>query len=395
MGIDRYTHLASAYRYLLVRGGRLVKGIDPNKVVFCCFQGRSYGDNPRAISERLHARCPEAKIVWLFTREATARLKDSLPDYIKPVFYKTKEAFLEQATARVWVDNFTKQRYLTLRKGRQFYVQTWHGDRAIKKICYDLHLPNESRRIEEDCARVLTASTFGENMYRTAFRYRGEYIRAGSPRNDILVRNDPADIARVRAKLGIPDGVRLLLYAPTYRDNEKVLPKRMQMDLDRTLRCLEARTGETWRCLYRTHYLSKGIDLEAVRDRIVDATKHEDMAELLLAADMVLTDYSSAALDFIVRDKPALFFIPDWEEYKATRGVYFDMHDAPLMLAENQDQLEALIDGLTPEKAAENCAAIREYFGYYETGRATDAACDYIISVLGGKRRPGGGETSK
>ncbi len=387
MGIDRYTHLASAYRYLLVRCGRLLKGIDPDKVVFCCFQGRSYGDNPRVISERLHELRPETKIVWLFTREAEKRVRGQLPDYVRPVFYKTKEAFLEQATARVWVDNFTKQRYLTLKKGRQFYVQTWHGDRAIKKICYDLNLPNESRRIEEDCARVLTGSTFGENMYRSCFRYRGEYIRAGSPRNDILVRNDPAQIAAVRRKLGIPDGTRLLLYAPTYRDNEKVIPKRMQMDLDRTLKRLEAKTGESWLCLFRAHYLSQGIDLEAVKDRIVDVTRYEDMSELLLAADMVLTDYSSCALDFIVRDRPALFFIPDWEEYKAARGVYFDMHEAPFLLAHDQDELEKLIDSLTPEQARENCAAIRDWFGYYETGSATDAACEYILSRLGSNQR--------
>ncbi len=387
MGIDRYTHLASAYRYLLVRFGRLFKGIDPEKVVFCCFQGRSYGDNPRVISERLHELRPRTKIVWLFTREAMARVKDTLPDYVTPVFYKTKYAFLEQATARVWVDNFTKQRYLTLRKGKQFYIQTWHGDRAIKKICYDLNLPGDSRRIEEDCARVCTASAFGENMFRTAFRYRGEYLKAGSPRNDILVRNDPAQAKAVRRKLGVPEGTKLLLYAPTYRDNEKVVPKRAQMDLNRTLKKLEAKTGENWLCLFRAHYLSQGIDLEAVKDRIVDVTKYEDMSELLLAADMVLTDYSSCALDFIVRDLPAIFFIADWEEYKAARGVYFDMHDTPFMLAHDQDELEALIDGLTQEKARANCTAIRDYFGYYETGRATDAACEYIISKLGSTKK--------
>ncbi|MDO4865252.1 MAG: CDP-glycerol glycerophosphotransferase family protein [Clostridia bacterium] len=386
MSIDQYPKLASAYRYLLIRGGRLVKGIDPDKVVFCCFQGRSYGDNPRVISERLHERCPQAKIVWLLTRAAAKRLKDELPDYIKPVYYKTKEAFLEQATARVWVDNFTKQRYMTLARGRQFYVQTWHGDRAIKKICYDLGM-KEHRRIEEQCARVMTGSKFGEGLYRTAFRYKGEYIKAGAPRNDILVKSDPDQIRRVREKLGIAPEVKLLLYAPTYRDNADVLPKSAQMDLDRTLRCLEAKTGEKWLCLFRAHYLSAGIDLEAVQDRIVDVTAYEDMAELLLAADMVLTDYSSCAMDFIIRDLPALFYIPDWEEYVATRGVYFDVHDTPFMLAHNQGELEALIEGLTPEKARENCAAIRDYFGYYETGHAADAACDYIIERLGSRKR--------
>ena len=387
MGIDRYPKLASAYRYLLVRFGRLFKGIDPEKVVFCCFQGRSYGDNPRVISERLHELRPQTKIVWLFTREATNRVKDTLPDYVKPVYYKTKYAFLEQATARVWVDNFTKQRYLTLRKGKQFYIQTWHGDRAIKKICFDLNLPGDKSRVEEKCDRVMTGSTFGEGLYRTAFRYRGEYIKAGSPRNDILVRNDPEERRGIRERLGVGPQTGLLLYAPTYRESERVLPKRLQMDLDRTLRCLEATTGKPWICLFRAHYKSAGIDLEAVKDRIVDVTKYEDMSELLLAADMVLTDYSSCAMDFIIRDMPALFFTPDWEEYKADPGVYFDMHEAPFMTASNQEELEALIRGLTPEKARENCAAIREYFGYYETGRATDAVCDYIIERLGSSKR--------
>ena len=136
-------------------------------------------------------------------------------------------------------------------------------------------------------------------------------------------------------------------------------------------------------CLFRAHYLSAGIDLETVKGRIVDATAYPDMAELLLVADMVLTDYSSCALDFIVMDRSALFYIPDWDNYAATRGVYFDVRQSQLMTAENQEDLEALIEGLTPEKVRENCAAIRDYFGYYETGHATGAVCDYIVERLG------------
>ena len=383
---ERYPQLARLYRRALVWGSRAFRGIDPDKVVFSCFKGRQYGDNPRCISERLHERYPKAKIVWLFNTCNSKRPPENPPDYVKPLYMLSKEAFCELGTARVWVDNFTKNNVLRHAKGRQFYVQTWHGDRAIKKICYDIGL-EDGHRIEEECDRVLTASAFGERMYRTAFRYKGEYIRAGSPRNDILVKDDPSDAARARARLGIPEGTRLLLYAPTYRENEAVIPKRAQMDLDRTLRCLEEKTGTAWMCMYRAHYRSEGIDLEAVRDRIVDVTQYDDMAELLLAADMVLTDYSSCALDYILRDRPALFYIADWEEYTATRGVYFDVREAPLLTAADQGALEALIRGLTPEKIRKNCAAIREYFGYYETGRATDAACDYIIERLGNRRR--------
>lgn len=380
---QRFPLLAKLYRGAMVRYARLTKGIDPDKVVFCCLQGRFYGDSPRCISERLHERRPNTKIVWMLNSETRQRVKDSLPDYVRVVRYRSREAFIEQATARVWVDNFTKQGGLKPAKGKQFYIQTWHGDRAIKKIGYDMGTADDYR-MEELCDRVTTASRFGEEMFRTAFRYKGEYIRAGSPRNDLLVRGDPADIRRVREGLGVPEGTKLLLYAPTYRENSRILPKSARMDLDRTLRCLEETTGAPWKCLFRAHYLSQGIDLEPVKDRIIDVTRYEEMAELLLAADMVLTDYSSCALDFIVRDLPALFYIADWDEYVANRRVYFDIRETPFLVAADQDALEAQLRALTPEKARQNCAAIREYFGYYETGRATDAAVEHIIRRLDG-----------
>ena len=375
-------YLANIVRRAVLFATRTTKGIDPDKVVFSCFGGRSYGDNTRVISERLHERCPNAKIVWQFSRDNLARLSREVPDYVKSVEYRSLEAVREFATARVWVDNFAKGHYLRLAKGRQYYIQTWHGDRAIKKIGYDENKPSQ-RRLEEKCSRITTASTFGERMYRTAFAYRGEYIKAGSPRNDLLVANDPAERARIRRGLDIPEEIGLLLYAPTYREKKEMIPREVQMDLGRTLDCLEKKTGRTWKCLFRAHYLSAGIDLEAVKGRTVDVTGYPDMTELLLAADMVLTDYSSCALDFIVMDQPALFYMPDWDNYVANRGVYFDVRESPLMTADNQQALEALIEGLTPGAVKENCAAIRDYFGYYETGRATDAVCDYIMERLG------------
>ncbi len=387
-GVDltkKFPKLAIKYKGTVMRVNQLLRKTDPNKVVFCCLKGRFYGDSPRCISERLHERRPDTKIVWWLNAEAKKRIGDELPDYVDVAYSRSNRAYVELATARVWVDNYTKPNILRPAPGRQFYIQTWHGDRAIKTIGYDTQT-SDDYRIEEQCDRVVTASRFGEEMFRTAFRYKGEYIRAGSPRNDILVKNDPEDIRRIREKLNVPDGTRLLLYAPTYRENEVIVPRRAMMDLDRTLRCLEDTTGAAWRCLFRAHYRSRGIDLEAVKDRIIDVSKYEEMSELLLAADMVLTDYSSCALDFIVRDLPALFFIADWEEYVSTRKVYFDIRQTPMMTASNQDELEALIRALTPEKARENCAAIRDYFGYYETGRATDAVVDRIIEILDGAK---------
>ena len=383
----RFPRLFRLYRKGLFYTTRALKGIDGDKVVFSCFKGRSYNDNPRFISERLHERCPGAKIVWLFNKAALERLEGTLPDYVKPVFIDSGEACREMATARVWVDNFTKDNLYQRVKGRQFYVQTWHGDRPVKKICYDVPEYSVGRRVEQDCSRVLAGSKFGERVYRTAFRFQGAYISEGCPRNDALVQNDPARVRAIREKLGVPEDAGLLLYAPTYREYGRVISRAEQMDIPRTLDCLEESTGRKWICMVRAHYKSGGIDLEAIRDRVLDVTEYEEMADLLLAADMVLTDYSTCATDYVLRDKPAIFYIADWEEYTAAHGVYFDMREAPLMTAMSQDELEALIRSLTDEGVRENCAAVREYFGCRETGRATDAACDYIIERLGGAGR--------
>lgn len=374
--------LTDAYHQVVFRGSRAFRGIDRNKVVFSCFKGRGYGDNPRCISERLHQRRPETDIVWLFNYDAMRTPPANLPDYVRRVFIDSSDACRELATARVWVDNFTRDARFAPQKGRQFYMQTWHGDRPIKKICYDTGLPDY--RLEEVADRVLTGSEFGERMYRTAFRYPGEYLRAGAPRNDALVRDDPAEVRAMREKLGVTDDTGLLLYAPTYREFGEIVPREVQMDLGRTLSCLEEKTGRRWVCMFRAHYKSAGIDIDAVKDRIMDVTRYPEMTDLLMAADLLLTDYSSAATDYVLRgDRPAIFYIPDWERYSAAHGVYYDVHDTPFMIAHDQAELEALIGGLTEEATRENCAAINRWFGCYETGRATDAVCDYIIDKLG------------
>lgn len=364
----------------IVQLSRATKGIDTNKVVFMSFRGRSYSDNPRAISERLHARRPETDIVWLFKGDRFREESKKVPDYVRCVNRQSRKSWVELATARVWVDNFTKDQELRgFPREKQFYVQTWHGDRPIKKIAYDTD--DSFYRLEEECSRVVTGSDFGMRMYRTAFRYRGEYINEGAPRNDILVRSDPADVRRVRAKLGVPEGVKLLLYAPTYREDVSVIPRESRMDLARTLDLLE-QNGEKWMCLYRAHYLSEGIDLQAVQGRLMDMTQYEDMSELLLVADMLLTDYSSCATDCCIMDKPIFMYMADYDHYLSTRACYYDPHDTPLYIAHNQTELEKLIQSTDADAARANCRALRDYYGINETGHATDAVCDYIIDKL-------------
>lgn len=366
--------------WAIVQASRLAKGIDPNKVVFESWHGRGYSDNPRAISERLHAIRPQTEIVWLFRNSVIEEMRRKVPEYVRCVSVHSRAVWVELATARVWVDNYTKPPELRgFPKGKQCYVQTWNGDRPIRKIGYDAR--PDGYLLEQEASRLVTGSDFSMSMYRSAFHYEGEYIHFGAPRNDILVKRGPEDIARVRRKLGVPEGVKLLLYAPTYRADRGVVPKSAQMNLVRVMDLLES-GGERWMCLYRAHYLSGGIDLKAVKDRLIDMTNYDDMSELLLASDMLLTDYSSCATDYCLLDRPVFMFMPDCASYIKSGSLYYDPHDTPLMIAHSQDELERLIEQTDAAAAARNCAAIRKFYGVHETGHATAAVCNYIIERM-------------
>jgi CDP-glycerol glycerophosphotransferase len=202
----------------------------------------------------------------------------------------------------------------------------------------------------------------------------------------MLVKNDPAEVIRIRRELGVPGDVRLLLYAPTYREDTKVISMKDQFDPLRTLEALEKKTGDKWMMLFRAHYKTQRIELDALAGRMVDVTKWEMMSELLLVADCLITDYSSCAMDYAILGRPAFFYQADYEHYLSTRDVYFDPREAPLMIARSQAELEKLILDTDAEAARANSRAMFDYFGIRETGHATDSVCQYIIDRLGGKQ---------
>ena len=380
--------IQKAWRQARMRGMQRRCGINPRLVVFSSFMGQNYSDNPRCISERLHELCPEAEIVWLFKPE---RVKDvRVPDYVRKEALLSRQALRDEATARFWVDNFKRSETNYLNDKKQYYINTWHGDRGFKKVGDD----NEKmrwtvHRLEDRCAMMIAGSEFGRGTYRTAFHYQGEVLMDGCPKNDILIRNDPAEAAAIRARLGVEAGTKLLLYAPTYRDNFRHQRQDAALDLSATLDHLEAHTGERWLCLYRAHYENKGLNVKA-DPRVRDATAWEQMSELLLVSDMLITDYSSCGGDFALLRRPLFLYCADADDYlKNSRSFYFDIEQSPFLVAHSQAELERLIDETDAEKARENCEALDRFFGTTETGHATDAVCRYIMDRMGpegGKR---------
>lgn len=364
-------------------------GINDNLVVFSAYNMRSYSDNPKYICEALHAMRPQTVLVWLFKDVQAAKAQYDIPDYVRCAEWQTPMGCYYLGCARVIVDNWQKYDWLRLGRG-QTYLFSPHHDRSFKCGGFTKKDRLYNRIVESRASIMTTGSDFNKRFLRLACHFKGPYLDIGLPRNDILVRNDPVDEARIRKRLGIGDGTKILLFAPTYRDAQRREGRResVALDLCRVLDVLEEATHERWVCLYRAHYLSLGLHMEhlSASTRLLNATGYPEMAELLRVADALISDYSCCAGDFALRGKPIWLFVGDIDDYAArSRALWIDPRDTPYWCASTQAELEDLIERTTPERARANCRAVLDFYGAHETGRAADAAANYICCALDGK----------
>ena len=346
-----------------MRTMRRVRGIQKNTVLFTSFKGKSYSDSPRYISEALHALRPDIDIAWQIANPA------DVPDYVRPVKPHSLAALTELATARCFVDNFNRPFYLEKYDG-QLYVQTWHGDRGFKKIMYDMNdgLAYPDGRLID---LAVSGSEFGTRLYRTAFRYPGEVMQAGMPRNDMLVKGDSDLAAKVRKRVGV-GRKKVMLYAPTFRDSTAGHAQEAGFNLSAALDAL----GGDWVCLTRAHDLNRGI-AAASDPRIYDATSYPEMAELLLIADLLITDYSSSAGDFALTGRPMILYQPDLDAFIGSdRNMYFNIRQSPYLRAETEEALLAMLKEI--DRLPIVGPDVLSFYGATESGESAQAVAKWI-----------------
>ena len=357
-------------------------------VFFASFRGQ-YSDNPRAISECLHRMAPDVKIVWL----VKSKFKQYVPDYVTIVPPAPRIALKAQAQANAWVLNYVNQKHLGDYKGHDtFYIQTWHGDRGLKAIGY---LSENSKNGKfsgydlDNCNLFVAASDYGVKKARQGLRYDGEVIMEGMPRNDKLVniKKHSGEAEKVRQHLGIADNVKVLLYAPTYRDEKR--SQQCAIDIASTIASLEA-NGEKWICLTRSHSLSKGISTANCQLSTVnykDVTSYPDMADLLLIADLLITDYSSCAGDFILTGRPLVLAHFDRDDYgKAQkRSLWVEPAEAGYLVAVNQDELNQILSQLYSYDHQAIADKLNRFYGTHETGQSSEAVVQRILKQLNSK----------
>ena len=362
-----------------------VIGINRNKIVFISFDGKSYSDNPKAISEKLHELYPKFEIVWIFNNLEGKR--KIVPDYVRCVKRGSYRALKELATAKFWVDNFCKSIDIYKCK-KQVYIQTWHGDRGFKKILYDsTFISNRDKYIEEDiCDLAVSGSDFADRVYKTAFNYNGEILKVGCPRNDMLIKNDSRLKDSIRRFLNIEQKVKILLYAPTLRreaSNKKTTQSLGNIDLQVIINEIEKNTNKPWICFLRAHSAVAGLSNIPKGDKFIDVSSYEDMSDLLMISDMLITDYSSSAGDFALLHRPIILFQNDREVFiKNDRALYFDIDESPFIIAKCEKDIIDIVGKLNRDLAYQNCKDILEFYGTNETGRAAEELVKYIISKI-------------
>jgi CDP-glycerol glycerophosphotransferase len=300
-------------------------------VLYDCFGGREYSDSPRRIHEELVRRAAALEHLWV-VRDGAFRV----PDTARAVRELSEEYYEAYARSRYVVANDHWPRW-SARRPEQTWLQTWHGA-PLKR--HGLELAERPRAVREYRQIVAQASEnwhylvspapFATPILERAFPAGVQVIETGLPRTDVLLRPDRERLAEdVKRRLGLPTDSRVVLYAPTYRDHlQRRDGYRLGPLLD--LADLRAALGDDHVLLFRKHRLAVGT-LPAEADGVLDVSAFPDATELLLAVDVLVTDYSSAIFDFATLKRPMIFFTPDLEAYRdEIRGFSIDFEsDAP------------------------------------------------------------------
>jgi CDP-glycerol glycerophosphotransferase (TagB/SpsB family) len=352
-------------------------------IVYSAFRGH-FSDSPRAIYEALLAREVDATHTWL----AAPHLRGTFPAGISTVEFGSPECIAALESADIVVSNDHIPLDWEKRPGTT-YLQTWHGT-MLKRIHNDVLWAPEGRLayLEHDIARwdlLLSPNRASTERLRNAFGFTGPIHETGLPRNDLLSSPQRDRVrAAVRADLGIGEDQKVVLYTPTWRDDlvfNRTGPRDFEFPVD--LDDFAERLGADHVLLLRLH--SMVIDrLEIAEGSVVrDVCGHPDIGGLYLAADLLVTDYSSTMFDFAITGKPLLFFTYDLEYFRdELRGFYFDLAEvAPTPLLHTSKELvDAIADvDAIAAKNADRYARFRDTFTHLEDGSATERALNLLF----------------
>ncbi|RSD25218.1 CDP-glycerol glycerophosphotransferase family protein [Mesobacillus subterraneus] len=372
---------------------KVIGSMPPDKklVVFESYLGKQYSCNPRAIYEHLQTHSPGYKVYWSVDPRSMETFESKGLNTVKR--FSIKWLFI-MARARYWVSNSRLPLWIPKPK-HTLYLQTWHGT-PLKRLAADMeevHMPGtDSEQYKtnflSESARwdfLISPNRYSTDIFRRAFEFNKEVIESGYPRNDILYKEDSSQrISELKRKLGIPEDKNIILYAPTWRDNEFYSVGKYKFNLKLDLELMQQELGNEYVVLLRMHYLiSENLDLSSYNGFAYNMSSYEDIRELYLLADLLITDYSSVFFDYANLKKPMIFYVYDIESYRdQLRGFYFDFEkEAPGPLVKSTkgiiEEIKKIESGEFLYK--ERLEAFYGQFCYLEDGNASKRVVERIF----------------
>lgn len=374
--------------------------VDDKLILFEAFNGRNYTCSPKAIYEKMITmdEFRDYKFVWAFVDPSKHEVKED--NRLEIVVTKSPEYYKYCSMAKYWIVNAIMPEEIEKKDG-QVYVQCWHGT-PLKKLRYDIEVDGAvlntveeiRRRNDIDASRFdyfISPSKYCTEKFTSAFNLKalgkGDIIiEKGYPRNDFLFNKSEKEINAIKKKLGIPKNKKVLFYMPTFRDNQHTsgvgYTYKMELDLDRFKKKFE----KDYVMLFSPHYfIANSIDLNKYKGFIINVARYDEINELYLVSDVIMTDYSSIFFDYANLKKPMLFFMYDFDVYKGSlRDFYISLDELPGPIAKNQDELEEYLVNIDKEfeKNKSKYIKFNKKYNYLDDGNASERVIKVIFKEL-------------
>ena len=373
--------------------------VDDKLCVFEAFNGRKYCDSPKAIYLRMLSdkKYKDYKYVWAFLNPEEFKFLEKNKN-TKVVKYNSDEYKEAYAKAKYWFTPSRLPDYIVPKKD-QNYVQCWHGT-PLKRLGFDIVVKGEnaihtvkewSNSYEYDASRytyMVSPSKFCTEKYISAFNLKkvGKdkcILETGYPRNDALFTFDDKYVNNLKKELGIPRDKKIILYAPTWRDNQYKTGTGYSYNLALDFDKFRDKFSKDYVILFRTHYLvAEAIDLNKYKGFIYNVSDYSDINDLYILADMIITDYSSVFFDYANLRRPMLFYMYDLEEYKNNmRDFYFSLDELPGPIVESEEDLYKEIKNIDKywNTYKEKYDKFNKRFNYLDDKDSSKRVLDIII----------------
>lgn len=351
-------------------------------LMFSSFFGKQYSCNPKYISEYMQRYYPKYTIVWAFiTPKEFIFLKES---NISLVRLNSLKYIYYRLTCAVYVTNCGEMATIPTRD-KQLHINTWHGGGCYKLSGVKNHqtferkyyMKKQMRSMNNPNLYISPCHYDSVEVYQKSFLYNGKIAETGYPRNDIMFEDSSALTMKVKKYFSIEPNDKICLYAPTFRQYGVVFDA--EIDLSRMKGNLERRFGGKWKILYRNH---QSCDSKEIVHHVISATAYPDMQELLVASDVLVTDYSSSMWDFSLTFKPCFLYVPDLESYNSDRSFYEPFDSWGFPHAKNNDEFESLILNFDEESFRSNMYNHHCKLKSFDDGKARQRVGQIILEHI-------------